>query len=193
MTVARDRILKQLEERFREIGRLLGYLELSVDNHPSCTSMILSGEHGVHMHIDWRDYYLEVELLRRVKGELIPFGQTQEKRLCQIPLWYVYGVESSAGCVEFSRTEDYLLRCLDYYCMLIEAHPRTLTDFVADIEENTSRENTIAFYRGIEKYRLERLEEDLRAGKLTGEMYEFLKKGLREQFRARLQELEAGE
>ena len=193
MAVARDQLLKQLEEKFCEIGRRLGYLELSVDDHPSCTSMILSGEHGLHMHIDWRDYYLEVALLRRVRGELIPFGQDPQKRLCQIPLWYVYGVESPAGCVEFSRTEAYLLRCLDYYCMMIEAYPQTLIDFAADMEENTSREKTVAFYAGIEKYRLQRLEEDRQAGRLTGEMYEFLMQGLREQFRPLLQEPDAEE
>lgn len=177
----RSRTANEISRIFFDFGRQLGFQASQSRYDPMFTELFVIGEHALSITIDWRDYYLDMFVIRRINGELPKSGQiVHNNRLCSIPIRTIYNKEPPAYPDKNSRSGDALLFRLKSLIAIVHEDPNVLLDYFEHIDARTSVESTKQFFRNNYEHRLALLEEDHSLGRLDDKSYSVLRRSLLE-------------
>lgn len=177
----RGRTTRQISRVFFNFGKQLGFQTKRSKFDAMFTELFAIDDHALSVTIDWRDYYLDMFVIRRINGELPKSGQiVHDNRLCSIPIRTIYNKEPPAYPGINSRSGDALLFRLNSLITIVQEDPNVLLDFFEHIEMRTSVESTKLFFRNNYEHRLALLEEDHSLGRLDDKSYAVLRRSLLE-------------
>ena len=129
----------QISRIFFNFGKQLGFRVSQSKSDAMSTELFVIGDHVLSVAIDWRDYYLDMLVIRRINGELPKSGQTvHNNRLCSIPIRNIYNKEPPAYPGNNSRSGDALIFRLKSLIAIVQKNPVAHWDSLERLRSTTS-------------------------------------------------------
>lgn len=171
--------INQISCRFYQFAGSIGYVQKQQIGERMFTQLYAIGNHAISLEIDWRDYYLDLFVIRMTDGVLPKSGAlTQDGCLCRIPVRNIYHVEPADYPGEDRRSSEALLYRLEALIAIVQENVGILEEFIENIHIYTSKEATKRYFRSAFERRLALMDEEYALGKMDEKTYAVLRRSL---------------
>ena len=179
----REALQNDLTNLFWDFCTIAGFSESYIENnYPSTTSIYAINNQAICLSIDWRDYYLDIEVVRLVDGGIPKeYSETPDGRLCRIPIRHIYDVEVPAAINKVEDPNERMIQTLSFLIKTVQNNPEKLRAFVSNIDSNTTPEKTKWYKVKCYQRIIDELDEDFKNGKFEAKVYQILRRRAVEQ------------
>lgn len=174
----REILKKELTGPFFQFCTEIGFSEnyFESDNSGS-TEIYAINTHALCLSIDWRDCYLDIEVVRLINGTIPKeYSETSDGRLCRIPIRHIYGIELPIEMKKNNRQDMRMQQSLLFLISVVQRNPEILQDYIMNIDANTSPENTKEYKVRCLQCIIDDLDKDFKSGKIESKMYQVLRR-----------------
>lgn len=181
--IDREDLQNKLTELFLDFCTKVGFSKShSKSIHPGDTSIYAINNHALCLGIDWRDYYLDIDVVRLVNGAIPKeYSETPDGRLCRIPIRHIYDVEVPTAIDKIGDPNERMMQTISFLIKTVQNNPEKLKEFVLNIDANTTPERTKSYKVKCFQRIIDDLDEDFRIGKLEAKVYQVLRRRAVEQ------------
>ena len=119
---------------------------------------------------------MDIEVVRMQAGKIPSrLSEEQDPRMSRMPIRHIYGFElpNTLKCENRDEQLRQMLRCL---ITTVENNPEVLTEYIQNIESNTSPEKTREYRLACYQRRIDSLDEDYKNGKIELKSYQLLRR-----------------
>lgn len=132
----KDFIISQFIDAFCQLGNKLGYFKHDIRSNNLTTEIYIIKEHALQIEIDWKENDLFMYAVY-LKNSSLPdksiIYEYDDGHWCRKYLEEIYKVKHpKANDAEHRYSEEYLLKCFEFYERLIINNPSALEETFGD-------------------------------------------------------------